>query len=662
MYLRTDDKKWLPSITIVSLLLIFGGFPPVAAFGFYSFALFLISWNIYDFFSRNQLQTPSNDIARKLIIVKTGLPLLAVGISFVMSAITLIPFREGMTGINLVSRTGGTPFHIADLRLFFSYDNPPQVEKTAYIGVLVLIFSLIGIISTFRSHDDKLRKFIFINTVLGIITTLIAFGLLPHKLIRAIPVFNGNNWGRLIVVTLLALSALSAVGLDFIAAKLQELSTRYSKLTTVNAHRIIVLALIGIIAVQFHSQKKLFNNFNAVVPSAWFYPLTPSIKYVREHLLPLQSVLADASSFWFAGTLGAYDIPEWFAHAFRTEREKEILGELAFNRSKSPTTMVVDGKSIHFDSPLMDKLAIKYLLINKEVENARLLELPELSRDPAPPLPRNSWRQHIYIPNDIEAGAIGFSFMTYGEQNAPSSVQLAFYKDNAKTPLVETSLDKNEITEKEWTFFPLPDKTLLAKGGYYVEVFLPGYLGPRSMTAWATKISGDTGSYLEVNGTKTDHSLLWKIGYFDDMALVSKKWNIISLEKDIVIYENRQVTNSAYFMKDLNPSNERLDFSGLDVKQPSVDRIDIYNSHTDAGWIVLPMRLNHGWHAYIDERQVKYGAYLDMLPAVPVGGPAHVTFKYEPESFLKGLKVSLAGFFAFIAFSAFCLRKAKKAA
>lgn len=660
MYLKTEDSKWLPAITIFSLLLIFGGFPPVAAFAYYSFALLVLLWNAYDLYGNSRLKTNSNTATPKLIVMKTALPMLAVGISFVMSAITLIPFRDGMAGINLLSRTGGTPFSIDDLRLFFFYENPPQVERTAYIGVLALIFSLIAFISAFRTHDDNLRKFILINGVLVIITILIAFGLLPHGLIRAIPVFGSNPWSRLIVVTLLALSALSAVGLDFSAAKLQELSARYSGLNTLNATRLIALALIGIIAVQFHSQKKLFNNFNAVVPSAWFYPLTPSIKYVKEHLQPLQSVLADASSYWFAGTLGAYGIPEWYAHSFRTDREREVLSELAHNRSKSPTTMVIDGKSIHFDSTLMEKLAIKYLLVNKEVGNARLLELPELSRDPAPPLPHNSWRQHITIPKDIDAGAIGLSFMTYGEQNAPSNVRLILYKDNRAAPLLETALNRNEITDKEWAFFPLPDKTLLGKGGYYVEVSLPGYTGSRSISAWATKMNRNTGSFLEVNGTKTDSSLLWKIGYFDDMALVSKKWNMLSFEKDIVIYENRQVTNSAYFVNNLGPSNERLDFLGLDVRQTSVDRIDIYNSQRDAGWIVLPMRLHHGWKAYVDDQQVNYAAYLDILPAIPVSGPAHVIFKYESKSFRRGATVSLIGVCMFLVFSGLCLRKPKE--
>ena len=83
----------------------------------------------------------------------------------------------------------------------------------------------------------------------------------------------------------------------------------------------------------------------------------------------------------------------------------------------------------------------------------------------------------------------------------------------------------------------------------------------------------------------------------------------------------------------------------------SVDRIDIDNSQRDAGWIVLPMRLHPDWKAYVDDRQVKYETYLDMLPAIPVSGPAHVIFKYEPKSFRRGLMVSLTGVYPFLQYS-----------
>ncbi|MFZ2197986.1 MAG: hypothetical protein WAV13_09660 [Thermodesulfovibrionales bacterium] len=662
MYLKTEDMRWLPVITITSLLLIFGGFFAVAGFGFYSFALLVLVWGIYNFFGNKPQEEQKN--TGKLVLKKTALPLLAVGIAFLLSAVSLIPFIDAMTGINLGYRTsGGMPLSMHELLLFFTYEDPPRVENTAYVGMLACVFALVGIFAMFSGNNKQFRLFVFFNALLIVLSLSIAFGLLPHQLIEALPIFKNNpKWGRLLVVTLLGLAALSAVGLDFGASKLQALSGRYLGLTPLNTRRMITAVLIGIIAVQFHYQKTLFNKFNAVVPSAWFYPLTPSIKYVKDHLQPLQSVIADYS-YIFSGTLGAYGIPEWYAHAFRTDREKEVLGELVRDPFSSATSAFINGANIQFGSPLMDKLAIKYLLVNKgALGMKRLFALPELSRDPAPPLPHNSWRQHIYIPNDMVIEAMGFMFATYGERQSPANVKLSLYTDKGEKYSFEPELGRDKIADNQWVFFEFPERFSLRKGGYFLVLSLTGYTGPKSLTAWTTKNQENTGSFLEINGVKTDYSLTWKIGYIEKMepSPLKRKWNILDLENEIVIFENKQVTNSAYFVRDLNPSNEQLDFSGLAVKQVSVDRIDIYNSQTEAGWIVLPMRLHNGWNAYVNDRQVKYDTYLDMLPAIPVQGTSHIKFEYKPKSFQSGLKVSLAGVFVFLAFSGFCLRRAKK--
>jgi hypothetical protein len=226
-----------------------------------------------------------------------------------MSAIALIPFRDGMSGINLVSRTGGTPFSIEDLRLFFFYENPPQVERTAYIGVPVLIFSLIGIFSAFRAHDAKFRKFIFINAVLVIITILIAFGLL-------LTVDQGNFVFNSILEQVnssyaLALAVLSAIGLDFVAAKLQGLSARYSGLTTsmrpgscCGAH----FDYCGAILPQ-----KLFNNFarlslqpgSTVDAEHQIRKRTPSASAVRACRCLFLLVCRNSRGLWHSGVVCA---------------------------------------------------------------------------------------------------------------------------------------------------------------------------------------------------------------------------------------------------------------------------------------------------------------------------------------------------------------------
>ena len=657
MYLKTEDMRWLPAITMTSLLMILGGFPAVAAFGFYSFSLLVLVWNVPPFRGSSRAAT---DVRRvKLLLKKTGLPFLAVGIAFLMAAIALLPLADSLSGVNLSYRSGGgTPFSIRDMLLFFFYENPPRVERTAYIGIPVFLFAFVGIVSAFRTDDKKLQRFILFLGLLVLITISIAFGLLPHGLVAALPVFKNNSWGRLIVIPLLGLAALSSIGLDYVISNLPPALARALNMTPASAHRLVIVLVVGIMIVQFHSQKKLFNNFNAVVPSAWFYPMTPSIRYVKEHLGPLQSVIADRS-YWFAGTLGGYGIPEWYGHSFRTDREKEVLASLADDPFPSATSAAVDSSYLHYDSPLMDKLAIKYLLVSKKNfrDPRTVLTLPEVSPRPAPPLPANAWKQYLSAPDSMKIGALAFLFDTFGEEHSPSDVRLTLWRDGKE--LFSVTKDKEEIKDNEWVFVELPERMGLKRGVYSASLSLPGYAGPGRLTAWTTAASGARGPSLEINGARTPVSLNMRIEAYlntNNEAIAQKKWNVIDLEKDILVLENKQVTNGAYFVKSLDASGDQIDFSGLDITQSSAGLINIIYSKADAGWIVLPMHLDSGWKAYIGEQRVKYDAYLGMLPAIPVSGASRVTFRYEPRSFRDGAALSAIGTILFVIFFVVCVR------
>jgi hypothetical protein len=672
MYLRTEDLKWLPAITVTAALLIFGGFFSVAAYGLYAFGLLVITWNAYDFFV-HVVRAPEKDGSRlTLYLKKFALPMVAAGIAFLLAAVILIPFIDGLKGVNLSYRSGetygkgtifgaGTNFKngIKDLQLLFMYEYPLHIERTAFIGLPAVILAFLGIFRFFPSKDEGYRKFILFHALLVIITTLITFGLLPHEFIRSLPIFSNNSWGRLVVVLLLGLSVLSSVGLDYIITESPVLLARYAKIAPLIARRTMMVIVIAVIAVQFGSQKIFFNDCVAVVPSAWFYPLTPSIQYVKERLKPLQSVIAD-NSYSIAGTLGAYGIAEWYGHSLFSDREKEVLGRLVIFPFGSPTSAFIDPSNILFNSPLMDKLAIKYLLIDRNRALHKTLHPFQASSDQAPPLPANSWRQRISLEKDMTIDSIAFKFATYGEAKAPANVHLKLYNENEPQFPVESELDGNSITDNAWAFFEFPGPVLLRKGVYYLELALPGYAGPQRVTAWAAKNKDKRAAdYLEINGTKTDLSLEWEIAYYDkvDSSVLGDRWNLISRENTIAILENKRVTNSAYFVKSLDASNEQLDFSGLDVVRPSSDEIDITYAKADPGWIVLPMRLNPGWKAYINDRQMRYDTYLDILPAIPVNGPSRIVFSYRPGAFRAGLTVSVAGFCILLAFSAICWKK-----
>jgi len=661
MYLKTGSSRWLPAITITSLLLIFGAFPPVGAFGFYSFALLLLTWNIYSYFSGKHKGFKELNGLKDLTL-KTVLPLLAAGIAFIMAAVTLIPFMASISGVNLGWRVGvGTPFRLHDLTNFFSYSQPLRIETTAYLGIIACILAVLGILPLFVKQNRHLKLFVFFNIILVILSLLITFGLLPHKLISSLPVFRSNSWGRLIVIVLLGLSVLSALGLDFLAGKIRDLLTRYLKIAPGYAHWLVIVAVVLLFVWQFQSQKKLFNSFNAVAPSDWFYPLTPSIRYVQEHSGPLESVIAD-ETFINSGTLGAYGIAEWYAHSFKTDREKEVLAQLVADPFASPTAATIKANKINYFSPLMDKLVIKYLLLNKRlIEHEKILDVPGTVIGLAQPLPGNSWRQHISMPGDMMIGYIGFVFATSNKEYAPANVHLTVY-DSDGGVFAESELSRHRITSNDWSYFKFPEKVFFEKGDYSMALSLIDYNGPDSLTAMVTQDQVDLGRYLEVNNTRSGTSMKLRIATYDriNLAMFERKWNILDLESDIVVFENKDVTNGAYFIDNLDAANDILDFSGIDIEQPSSDLIRISYTKSNAGWIVLPMHLHSGWKAYVDDEPVQYDRFLDMMPAIPVnGGAGLVVFKYQPESFRKGLLASLTGFFIFLIFSGICFRRNK---
>jgi hypothetical protein len=255
----------------------------------------------------------------------------------------------------------------------------------------------------------------------------------------------------------------------------------------------------------------------------------------------------------------------------------------------------------------------------------------------------------------------GFLFATFGKEHAPANIRLTLYDDKGET--LSMILDKNDISDNMWVFFDLPHKVFLKKGAYSLVLSLVDYAGTDKLTVWATKTQENTGNFLEVNGVKTDVSLKLRLTYTEKVipAIDAGKWKVIDLEKEILIFENKKVTNSVYFIKKLDASsNAQVDFSGLDVKQPSPDLIHVTYSGGEAGWIVLPMHLHSGWKASVDDQQVRYDTYLGILPAIPVNGASQVIFKYQPESFRWGVIVSLIGFFLFTLLARICLKKVKQ--
>jgi hypothetical protein len=235
----------------------------------------------------------------------------------------------------------------------------PQVEKSGSVGVIAVILSIIAVVYIIITWREK--RLSPLSPVFWGITTLAlfipVFNIPPvSSIIYQVPVFSSSPNSRLLVFLGLTFSILGAYSFNVIS--------EYSEKKANNPllKKGIILFFILIIAIQCIDLSTISRSQNAVVPDVSFYPKTPTITYVQQHIEPYQSVLT-TSSFLVSGTITYYNIPDWFAHTYHTDKEKKILNNVVSDAwHYSPTAALYEFKQINLNSEVIDTLGIRYIL------------------------------------------------------------------------------------------------------------------------------------------------------------------------------------------------------------------------------------------------------------------------------------------------------------
>ncbi len=349
-HVRTRDPRWLPAVTACASLMMLGGFPAVAIYGIYAVVLLLAVWHFTA--ARGARESSLGAMA----------VLAAIGLAVVICAWPIAGLRELLAGVDLSSRTGGTSLVFPeDLLTFVAPLHPASrdVERTAYAGLLAASLAVVALAYGMRPAQRRLRPLLWFAMTLFALSAAVAFEVVPRAIIVMIPTFATNAYNRLTSLLGLAMAMLSAVGLDIVIRRCQ----RIQGLGT----RGLLAALAVACVVQLVDAVLVFRRFNSVTPSAHFYPATPTLDFVAQHSLPLQSTVADFS-FLFGGTLTAYRIPEWYAHHFRSNRAKALLSELVSEPFVSDTGAKILPERLRLGSALWSALGIRYVLVAADAE------------------------------------------------------------------------------------------------------------------------------------------------------------------------------------------------------------------------------------------------------------------------------------------------------
>lgn len=603
-------------LVMTLVLMVLGSFPFVTLLGLGAIALYALALL--------SLEQQAGGLVRRL----SGLAA-ALLITLCLCAIPLLSFVEWLRSVDLGYRnaSAGSALRLwHDLGLLFPgrAKAAPRVETTMYVGLLPVLLAPLAVPLLLANRRQALMGWFALTlTAAG---AVLVFELVPARYLRWVPGLSNNPWSRAIVLLDFGLAFMAAWGLDRLL--------RFKG----SGRILLVLALLAT-AYQFYDLGTMFRRFNGPVPAGYFYPATPLITQAQEHIRPFQSVIDD-DNFLVSGTLGAYGMRQWLAHAFTDVRLRPVLASLADAPFTTPNATRIKASSYHLDSPAMRVLAVRYALGGPQFAFRALT--PEMAgkeaQHPLPPMPSHAWVQTLTLSAPACIEQVGVKLATYARTGLPGRVRMAL-KGSDDSLLATAVVEAAQIADNAVQPFQLSHAACLTAGKYSLAFAYEGSVPGVNLTAWSSPGPGKNCS-LSVDGHPYSGCM--------DVELLAEKhtdspFKLIASRGGIVLLENMQTPAGPYFLRRLSDVPSAESSKDVAVSIQAASRFNLSYSGAEPGYVVVPMRWTDDWNILVDGRPVRPSIYFGALPAVTVSGPAQIIFRYQPHSMEFGPWIMLLG-------------------
>ncbi|MEJ2611019.1 MAG: hypothetical protein P8179_13265 [Candidatus Thiodiazotropha sp.] len=627
--LQTGDIKHLPRLALASALMILGGFPTVAVYGYIALVLLVISWSLY------------SSSALRLVIERGGWVFLGIVLSVIMTFVVLYCLDESLGRLDLSYRKGGCAFRsIGELLLFilpFS-DGPLTLGRTGYVGILPLLLFFPAIWLVWRRRADW--RYAWGLSLIFVIAP-VAFAWIPMEYIRQIPLIGTSMISRLILI----------IGLGFAVLTTLVLSTLFERYGRSHAGWGSFILLL-LLSFQVFDQRQVFQQLVGFVKTEAIYPVTSTIDYARKHVKPLQSVVSDIG-FLLPGALSAYGLSEWFAHGFHTKQEKQQLGEIVDNPFLTPTAAGFYCDQVKF--PESEKLAyfgIRYVLCSVAPKRGpksaphRVFRFVERSSDRGIDLMQHKVVQIVDFVGNIYFNQLRISLASVTKMDTPK-VKLKLLKKSSR--VAESDMCRIQIDSSEqYLVCDFPEEVSLEGGRYRLEIINQSESKEAALMVAMFDSESPT-IRVEIDGTPSEqmlglsgYDLNYLVAYQKVLDGDYKSYVVRQLEPGITLIENRRVTGSAYYLATLSGQPE-ADFNPVQLSMYSETSMQFEYSGEKPGWVIIPVRSYPGWSCTFNGEEVDLALFKGVLPAVPVTGNGVIEFHYRLAHSIWPILVSMVG-------------------
>ncbi len=591
-------------IALASAMVILGGFPFVAMMVFGASGLYLLA--------RCATRRRSGAGVLRLL----GWYGAGVVLGFMLCALPLFSFVSWLGQYQLGHRGGGSPLTLHDWRLLFApwAYRAPRVEFTLYVGVVITMLALLSPLFVLwrRARLSSLPIFGF---ALLLVSAGLVFGFWPMWLVGKFPGMSSNAWSRAICILDIALVVLGAWMLDCLWNLGQGELRKWT--------RVVVVFLA---AVQVAETTFFFRVFNGPVSKEYFYPSTPAISYLRNHMGHFDYVVAD-SSFLVSGTLGAYRLREWFAHHFRGPALQMALQDMAANPFTTPTASRLAAQDIKRSSPAMATFNVRYVAVSAMADLSATGPNvpPRTARRALPPMPAHRYAQQFKVINAQRLTGISVRLATYRKTDIGGTINLTL-NDNGGTQLATVTRPARSIIDNAMEDFYFPAPVELMPGTYVFALSFSDQGDTRPITAWAYVNRSAQQAPLAVDGHRVDGT----IDYVLHIQNSDSPFREVFSGAGVTVLENSRSPDGPYFLSSVEQAPDARSGDEIEVTSYRADRFTLQYRGAPAGYIVVPMNMQRDWNVLVNGKPAETTLKEGVMPAVRVSGLAEIEFDYRP--------------------------------
>lgn len=535
-------------------------------------------------------------------------------LGLMLISIPLLTFSASLEDADLAYRGGGSAFSIADWRLLLGpwLGVSPRVESNMYVGLAALLLFPIGSVwGVVRRSPLAASGIVFV--LVGI---LLVFGVLPNEIGDRLPVLSNNAWHRAILLLDIGLVLLAALGLQ--------------ALTSFKGQKVLWMSFGTFVCIiQYVDLRTQFLRFNGPVPARYFYPERPALAYLKQHLKPMEHAAVDNGGYLISGTQGGAGIPDWYAHAFRSEPLRRLLSQMADSPFTSPTATAISIDQYHWKEGLLDEMGICYALYPQ----SRDIPPPAIkgegtAKQALPPINGIFVKQPLQPGADVVTSAVSVRLATYHAVDADGALELDLLTGSGGE-LAGSTLAAKDIRDNQMAIFRFEKPVVLHAGEKYQFQlkYSPG-AKRRNLTAW---YFSDAVGQVSHGDQKVSGQLDYVIHDANGRPSMRDGLQEVFRDEAIVVAENPQCSAGPYWIRGLAGEGGTRTTEKVVMKEYFPSDFSLMVESDEPGYVVLPMRLLPGWRASLNGEEADIEEFREVLPAIAVpGGVVTIRMWYQP--------------------------------